>query len=674
MFVYIFRRAWLIAMLFFAICTFAQLENANWYIPHLQIISFDLNGIKSISGTSLNGINEAYILAPATLSDSNGTLLFYSNYRYINYAPRNIIMGNGRPFPGSDGYFDSYIFKIPQKKKYLRIDVSNSRFRVVRETIDTSKAYPVNYDIVEFLEIPEDNSTCIHFGTAIGSDNCHGFWLPAIDCLGFVYLTKVDSNYQSMTWQTLDLLTPNVLGRNPRLNNQYNIFLSNNGKRLAISNWYYIYIFDFDAVSGKATFYKKFDVSSLERVSIRSASDANKFNFALSPNGKYLYILSTKDSPIGSIKPYQLDIETSVFYKLTDKEHRQAKVGIDNRLYISNFDNALSIIHKPDLPCPACDYRENQIDTLQSPVYKFPNTVENYYGRKYDFKISQTCIGDSVLFEVPKLASDDQYIWRFADGFMSTLSGVKRHISQEQKIHLRYNYCDVYDTAYVPPAKPVAISDTFLCAKNTLLLPPKTEAVLINNKTISGVVTINNGTNYALLANECFTVNDTFKVEILQRQAKPFGTDSVICHQKELILQAKAPSDYLLRWSDNSNQKELKITESGRYSLIRSNRCFVDTNFINITFVAPTDISKISNVITPNSDGINDTWLPAIEPVSNYERSIFNRWGALVHQTTEISEPWNAQSQADGIYFWHITYTDCNNQTKNIKGTVMVVR
>ncbi|TAF72581.1 MAG: gliding motility-associated C-terminal domain-containing protein, partial [Bacteroidetes bacterium] len=76
----------------------------------------------------------------------------------------------------------------------------------------------------------------------------------------------------------------------------------------------------------------------------------------------------------------------------------------------------------------------------------------------------------------------------------------------------------------------------------------------------------------------------------------------------------------------------------------------------------------------PNGDEKNDTWQPLTENADKYQLQIYNRYGTLVFESTTWNQAWNASNSPDGIYFYHISYTDCNNQTQSIKGTVMVVR
>lgn len=81
-----------------------------------------------------------------------------------------------------------------------------------------------------------------------------------------------------------------------------------------------------------------------------------------------------------------------------------------------------------------------------------------------------------------------------------------------------------------------------------------------------------------------------------------------------------------------------------------------------------------ANIFTPNQDGQNDYFeLPNLP--RNYCGSsfaairIFNRWGTQVYESKDRDFKWSGKDMADGVYFYHIYYSD-----KQFKGMVTVVR
>jgi gliding motility-associated-like protein len=132
-----------------------------------------------------------------------------------------------------------------------------------------------------------------------------------------------------------------------------------------------------------------------------------------------------------------------------------------------------------------------------------------------------------------------------------------------------------------------------------------------------------------------------------------------------------------------SHDATLPITTPGNYVI---NWTFTDQNgnvtsdsqnaTISLT-EACLDLAVINDVITPNADGVNDTWeLEDIGYFSGCTVRIFNRWGAQVYETSSYDNSWNAVSDKDetlpsGIYYYII---HCNDDEVTFKGYITVVR
>ena len=87
-------------------------------------------------------------------------------------------------------------------------------------------------------------------------------------------------------------------------------------------------------------------------------------------------------------------------------------------------------------------------------------------------------------------------------------------------------------------------------------------------------------------------------------------------------------------------------------------------------------MANIPNLISPNGDGINDTWVIPQAYVSgtNTEVVIMSSQGKIMLQTTDYQNNW-PQNQLDfkdvnPVYYYIITTT--NNKTR--KGSITVVK
>ncbi len=83
---------------------------------------------------------------------------------------------------------------------------------------------------------------------------------------------------------------------------------------------------------------------------------------------------------------------------------------------------------------------------------------------------------------------------------------------------------------------------------------------------------------------------------------------------------------------------------------------------------------QISNILTPNDDGQNDTWrVSDLTKISDCNVSIFNRWGEPVFETVNYQNDWGGTKDGtplpDGVYFYAIKCSD-----KEYTGSINLLR
>ena len=76
----------------------------------------------------------------------------------------------------------------------------------------------------------------------------------------------------------------------------------------------------------------------------------------------------------------------------------------------------------------------------------------------------------------------------------------------------------------------------------------------------------------------------------------------------------------------------------------------------------------LPNVVTPNADGLNDTFKPTF--ACRPHLKIFSRWGQLVYENAAYANDWTAADQPGGIYYFLLD--DGSGQTQH--GWVEVVK
>jgi len=102
----------------------------------------------------------------------------------------------------------------------------------------------------------------------------------------------------------------------------------------------------------------------------------------------------------------------------------------------------------------------------------------------------------------------------------------------------------------------------------------------------------------------------------------------------------------------------------------------VSTDTVKINIKLRTFSGIVSNLFTPNGDGINDTWY--IQDIQNYttnEVFIYNIYGNLIYTKKGYTNDWagtyNGSELPDGTYYYVIRFSDSD---KLLKGSVDILR
>jgi gliding motility-associated-like protein len=89
----------------------------------------------------------------------------------------------------------------------------------------------------------------------------------------------------------------------------------------------------------------------------------------------------------------------------------------------------------------------------------------------------------------------------------------------------------------------------------------------------------------------------------------------------------------------------------------------------------------VPNAFTPNADGMNEVFKPVGEGINDYKLFIFDRWGSLIFFSDDINKGWDGTYQAKGsnivmqdVYVWKIELTNFQNVSKNLAGTVTLLK
>ena len=85
-----------------------------------------------------------------------------------------------------------------------------------------------------------------------------------------------------------------------------------------------------------------------------------------------------------------------------------------------------------------------------------------------------------------------------------------------------------------------------------------------------------------------------------------------------------------------------------------------------------------SNSFTPDNDGENEVFYAYGTGVRFFEMKIFDRWGEMVFESTDITVGWDGKFAGhavhDGIYICVVRFSMDGNRVKLKKGSVALIR
>jgi gliding motility-associated-like protein len=203
-----------------------------------------------------------------------------------------------------------------------------------------------------------------------------------------------------------------------------------------------------------------------------------------------------------------------------------------------------------------------------------------------------------------------------------------------------------------------------------------------NTGSSSPSIIVNNVGVYSVTVTDNFGCKgaDTTKITSLFPQPAGFlGPDTSICPYGDVQLKSTIPFDQY-KWNTGSIAPNIIIKQPGMYWLQvqDDNDCIgKDTIIVN-----PKDCGKgffVPTAFTPNNDGKNDLLKPILlGNVIQYHFWIYNRWGELIFETTDVTRGWDGmykgQPQSSSVFVWQCSYQFLNETVKNEKGSFVLIR
>ena len=206
-----------------------------------------------------------------------------------------------------------------------------------------------------------------------------------------------------------------------------------------------------------------------------------------------------------------------------------------------------------------------------------------------------------------------------------------------------------------------------------------TQSLVINN------IKLNQSGTYSIIVTDtagCY-LQSAVDVTVFETPTPEFTSQDTIFTDTPVELDAGTDLISYL-WNTGDTTQYIWVDTSGWYSAeVKSVKGCIGLDSSYVVFTSPPELINVffPNAFTPNGDGLNDEFkvVTNTTDIELFSLSIFNRWGALVFQTNDITQGWdgtyNGIACPSGSYVFKVTYNISPRTASETKmGTVMLVR
>jgi len=335
-------------------------------------------------------------------------------------------------------------------------------------------------------------------------------------------------------------------------------------------------------------------------------------------------------------------------------------------------------------------------DTVQAKIYYIPVSA--------NFSAPEVCLGATTQFNNLSKGGISAYSWNFGDGATSTITS---------PAHL-YAHGGTYNAT-------LKITATGGCT-GIITIPVKVDSIpqlafiiksgcagdsvhFINTTNTAKFTLLTLGLPYRWNFGDGSTSDSTSPYHIYTKPGNypvtlkitdNFGCKDSVTATDDIIASPlasfvalndstlQATEAYSYQWFKNGQLlsgdtlSKLIITSGGNYAVEVTNAQGCSSLSSAITLKGQPPTLFLPNAFTPNGDGIDDTFKAVGRGITYFQMLIYNRWGELVFQTTNINKGWDGffqsrQSPTD-FYLYLIKYNGYETKEMIQKGTFWLLR
>ncbi|MEA1875582.1 MAG: gliding motility-associated C-terminal domain-containing protein [Bacteroidota bacterium] len=387
----------------------AQKEGNIWYFGNKAGLDF--------SGDYPFPLTNSQMIAPAgcaSIADSSGNLLFYSNGSKVWNQNHDILFNGSELFGDSLATMSANILPHPgdSSKFYL---FTNRRYPGPDSSYYGGHFYLLDFSVNYLGRIREELSSrtpaeamtplatekfmAIPYGKNADSTNGKaGYWILThqINSKRFI-IYQLDS--------TLREFGVVEAGSNNSTSTRGYLKANHQGNQFALACWKWVQVFDFDNKTAEITY--RFHLYG-DNVRNRNTYKNSMYGLEFSPSGRFLYGTGIESGIIYRwevIRENTRDVRKSTKYLVEnpDKPCGSLQLAPDGKIYVAlNGQDYLGVIQTPDRSFPR--YKENGVRLIDTSTgtggisqMGLPVNLPSTW-KLSEFQVMNTCLGDSTMF------------------------------------------------------------------------------------------------------------------------------------------------------------------------------------------------------------------------------------------------------------------------------------
>lgn len=241
---------------------------------------------------------------------------------------------------------------------------------------------------------------------------------------------------------------------------------------------------------------------------------------------------------------------------------------------------------------------------------------------------------------------------------------------------------DTIIISQLPQSQPSLGPDLSLCTGDSITLTASVTAshFVWNTGDTTSIVTINQPGIYWLQSWDTVLCKGSDSIEIFTGEANFYlGADTTICGSARVLLSIPVKNAAYL-WQDNSADSTYTVSQTGTYSATVSTPCGTATDEILVQILPDECELHMPTAFSPNSDGVNDIYRGISRcGAQRYHLQIYNRWGNLIFETTDVAQGWNgiykSAPQPTDVYIYQVEYFNyCQQKQLKLAGNFTLLR